>query len=500
MRVKFFFLLFIFLLKLNVSISQVIFSKEIQQQSYAFIMNSDSSYSVISLSGEFIKIDKFGNVIVPSFRSNLDLRVMRAIKTLDSCIILSGYHIDVSHVNRPFVAKANLNGEIQWINYANGIVDEITTTVHIAEGSFLSVINFGDTISNKRIVLIQKRDSSGILQWSEILESQFDCAIFSCSSTYDNGFICTGTDSINTFVAKFDSMGQVLWSRIISDSVSEGLQITELSDGNFIILGRNLSQVINFYLAKIDTSGNVIWYNLYSRSGNTLANKVVERLNGDLIVVGDEWVSGYGFLLNTDSNGIPLFAKRYTTDTSTPTTFMKEVFESNDKSLTLLGSGSFNSTYTADFIFKVDSLGDGVCNTISDTFLFNPVNCFSSPNIIAITSIAAVDIAISFTNSLATSTASDFCINNEVFFGGFNKLMIYPNPVQDRMVLNVPDNFNSSLIEIFNSQGQRISITNISRDDPKNEISLPNSTPSGKYYGRLISEKEVLTFSFMVVK
>jgi len=278
------------------------------------------------------------------------------------------------------------------------------------------------------------------------------------------------------------------------------MNIIVLSDGNYLVEGRDLQGSTNFYMAKFDTNGILLWYRVYERILSPVSHYVIERANHDLLIVGGSDL-GNGFLLNTDSIGIPKFAKSYSALTA-GSVHLYSVFESNDRSLTLFGKGGFVSGGDSPFLIKVDSLGEGYCYTIQDSVNFNSPNFSTVSDTFAILPYTTINSLsfMSFSNSLSTLSASDFCTSIGVNEERSSKFVIYPNPVKDKFRFSIPDNFNSSLIEIFNSQGQRISTTNISGDDLKNEISLPNSTPSGKYYGRLISEREVLTFSFMVVK
>jgi len=502
MNKKLFFLSLFFMMKFNSSFSQALFAKRIigggVSNSQSFIVSPDSNYTIVSIGAEFLRLNKFGDVIPQSYKGYgfQTLFVFDISKTRDSCFLITGNTDDSLNIRRSYIAKTNLRGEVLWVKFANG--ESILNGMEMSDGNYLAIKPYSDSLLSTQGYIILRIDSSGNYLWGEKIECDF--TLRGARPTLDNGFIGVGMNNDKTCVIKVDSVGMISWFRTINDSNIWPMNIIVLSDGNYLVEGRDLQGSTNFYMAKFDTNGILLWYRVYERILSPVSHYVIERANHDLLIVGGSDL-GNGFLLNTDSIGIPKFAKSYSALTA-GSVHLYSVFESNDRSLTLFGKGGFVSGGDSPFLIKVDSLGEGYCYTIQDSVNFNSPNFSTVSDTFAILPYTTINSLsfMSFSNSLSTLSASDFCTSIGVNEERSSKFVIYPNPVKDKFRFSIPDNFNSSLIEIFNSQGQRISTTNISGDDLKNEISLPNSTPSGKYYGRLISEREVLTFSFMVVK
>ncbi len=504
MKARQIFLLFILLVKMNSAFSQALFAKEIisGNHSHHFVVNPDSSYTLVMPNAAIFRINKLGIGMVqpyggPSFPY---LRITGFIRSIDSCYILSGFIDSISQDRGPFVLKENLNGQVQWLRRTNGMIgNHGFKTIQLLDGSLISSAYLYDSILNKSKVYLQKTDQSGNLQWSETFENQESCTLYDLCSTNDNSFLATGRRGQQTFIAKFDSSGANLWSRAIDDTMnSAGAKISMLSDGNFIILGQfSFSPNLQFYLAKIDPAGNLLWYSGYNGSGYFLTFKVIERLNGELIVVGSDYVNYDGFLLNTNSLGIPIFAKKYTTDPTNTGSHICDVYESNDRTLTLLGYGNFQSLYTVDFICKVDSLGDGLCNTLSDTFQVTGFNNSTIPDTFSISPYVTSTSSLNCMTYSSFTGTSNFCVNNQVSVDKERELLIYPNPVKDNLTISLTNNFTASSLEVYNSLGQKVLFKEINESQEGN-INIPISLPQGIYYGRLISGQKIYSFSFTV--
>lgn len=500
-------LLLIFFVKSNALFSQTIFAKQIGGNvSFCFGVDQDTTYSIVQLNAQFIQFDKFGSLLPFTNVNNINnvgwgFRSFSMIKTFDSCFVVSGYVDSLGQIGRPFIAKTNSRGEMQWLKYSNDIINNYGfNTIQVFDGGLISSTLIYDWLTNRNKVYFQKVDSNGNLIWAEILETQHDYQVVGMCPSESNGFIVTGQKDSQTFFAKFDSSGAVLWCKTIAPNFSFGRQILKLSDGNFLILGLFISSGMpKFFLTKIDTMGNLIWCRAYLKPGRTYAHKVIERQSHELIVVGGEEDYRYGFLLNTDSIGIPTFAKQYSTDLVTPATYFSDVFESNDKSLTLFGDGSFQSMYSANILFKVDSMGDGVCNTLPDTFLYINPNYVSTSDTFSIAPILASLSSFSFTSASFTSYSGDFCINNNVSNEQGNKIAVFPNPVIDKFTISLSDNFTPTKLEIYNSLGQKVLFKEINEPQDR-EINILVSLPQDIYYGRLLSVQKVVAFSFVVVQ
>jgi len=97
---------------------------------------------------------------------------------------------------------------------------------------------------------------------------------------YDGGIIVTGyTNSFgeggkDLFLAKFDSLGNLLWTRTLGgDSADQGYSLIEASDSSFVVTGYTNSFGAggsDLLLAKFDASGNHLWTRTLGGEGGRL--------------------------------------------------------------------------------------------------------------------------------------------------------------------------------------------------------------------------------------
>lgn len=342
MKTKLFFLVLLFSLKTNISFSQTTFGKSSYAGSHSFciVQGMDSGYTIVSIVSEFLRIDKFGNQIANSYWNQVgqNIRVVNLINTVDSGYLISGYYTDLTSFNKPFIAKTDQQGKMKWISVrdtgtaqTNGFI-----SIEAMNSDFISAVIINDSLYGYYKILIQRTDSAGTLIWTKTLGSQERYLFGNMIPTSDNGFYLCGTKNGHTFYSKIDSTGLVVWSRLLSDSLNYGTSMSLLNDGSFLFLGKMVDSVLKCFLTKVDTSGNVLWYQTYSHPTACWGNKVIERSNGNLIIVGTIDYT-FGFLLGLDPHGIPLYSWQFSANPANPATRIENVIESNDGLLTLFG-------------------------------------------------------------------------------------------------------------------------------------------------------------------
>ncbi len=504
MKAKQIILLFLFVMKMNSTFSQTLFAKKIEGMNAAIgmVVGPDSVYNIISHAAEFIKIDKFGTTLVQSSYLNScfpDPATFNLINSVDSGFIISGYTSGAVQPHRPFIAKTNSGGEIQWFRTTNEFNNFYGfNTIQLKDGSLISSTIFNDSLSGIDQIYFQKTDIFGNLQWAKTFQNQIDCYLYSFCPTADNGFIITGQKGLYPFYSKFDSLGVVSWSKSFPSLYSSGNSVAVLSDNNFIILGQSGSYPnAKIFLAKVDTLGNLLWYKLYDRTLLNNGYKIIERKNGDFVIVGCVDNSNKGFLMVTNSQGIPKFSKKYVINPVYPYTTFRDVFESNDNSLTLLANGQIDSLSVNDVLIKLDSIGEGFCNVYNDTVPFSSLSYATITDITLVFPFVATTTAINCFSSLSLGTSSNICINNEISFLEVKKLLVYPNPIKDYLLISPPIDFYPNSIEVYNSLGQKVLFRELF-DSQQHELNVPISLTPGIYYGRLFSRQEVVSFNFVV--
>lgn len=133
-----------------------------------------------------------------------------------------------------------------------------------------------------------------------------------CIDTIDDGYIVMGNIAgswCNTWLLRLDANGDTIWTKTYGTDSIQFLtyDMSACADGGFILCG-DYQQVITMpsmdsYVMKVDSAGNIVWFNRYgvstSEGGNKdYAERVVELSNGKLAT------AGIAKHLYTDSTGI----------------------------------------------------------------------------------------------------------------------------------------------------------------------------------------------------
>ncbi len=502
MKTKLFFLVILFSLKINIAFSQTTFGKSSYAggPSFCIVQGLDSSYTNVTISSEFLRIDKFGNIIANSYYNSVGqyLRVVDLKNTVDSGYLISGYYTDLTNYAKPFIAKTNQQGKMKWISVretGTGPNDGFIS-IEALNCDFVSAVIINDSLFGQYKILIQRTDSTGTLVWTKTIGNQERFHVGNMIPTNDNGFYLCGSKNTHSFYSKLDSTGVIIWSRLLSDSLNYDISMSILNDGSFLFLGKVVDSVVKCFLAKVDTLGNVIWYRTYSHPTSCWGNKVIERSNGNLIIVGTIDYT-LGFLLGLDPNGIPQYSWHFSADPANPTTRIESIMENSDGLLTLFGRGVPGG---GNFIFKVDSLGSGICNLQSDTFDLTSFNFTSAYDSIFTSAVANSAFTVPFSNFSSTRTVSDFCLNTGLELIPENIIEIYPNPTRGNLTVHFSNNYNLVYFEIYNSIGQKVFSKKISESNSEDQLSISFLLSSGIYFGKLFFKEGVSNFKFNVIE
>jgi hypothetical protein len=169
-------------------------------------------------------------------------------------------------------------------DYGLGIISDSTGNIYVTGGSddtWGSPVNPHTGVND---ILVFKLDASGNLLWHTFLgSSNTDSAEGITTDSGENIFIAGRTNGTwgtpilaysggeDTFVAKLNSTGSLLWNTFLGSSNHDfGYGIASDSAGNVYAAGHSyatwgspLNPFDNFYdafVAKLDTSGNLLWH------------------------------------------------------------------------------------------------------------------------------------------------------------------------------------------------------------------------------------------------
>jgi hypothetical protein len=201
----------------------------------------------------------------------------------------------------PCVGQTTFFQEINSVPYF-----PIQSCISTYDSGYALLTNYGNLL---------KMDKNGDSLWSK----QFDISpnypqrVF-MMQTHDGGLIIleeTSYISYGRMLIRTDKNGDTLWTRHYPQGLLSILtqQIAETSDGSFIFT----YQAGGGYTAsfsKIDSAGNPVWGMNYEFVGYGNGMAITELSDGNYLLLG-EWDNGHIFLLKTDTAGIPIWYKFY---------------------------------------------------------------------------------------------------------------------------------------------------------------------------------------------
>ncbi|MBI3502382.1 MAG: T9SS type A sorting domain-containing protein [Bacteroidetes bacterium] len=218
-------------------------------------------------------------------------------------------------------------------------------------------------------VCLVKTDSSGIVQWEKIYGGTNDEHAGFVQQTKDGGFVITGYtssfgDSIDVYLLKTDSDGNLFWSKTFGGTGAEyASSVQQTSDGGFIIAGSTSgfgAGANDVYLVKTDSNGFQQWMKAYGGTANDYASFAQQTNDGGFIVAGFTYSFSQGYddvyILKTSSNGTLQWSKTFG---SSGYDEGYSIQPTNDGGFIIGGmTTSFGAGYADMYILKTTSTGN----------------------------------------------------------------------------------------------------------------------------------------------
>jgi hypothetical protein len=203
---------------------------------------------------------------------------------------------------------------------------------------FVFYENPGSTGSFAYGLILMKLDSLGEEQWHREYPSDTSKSIQKMAPAADGGFVITGSaysygdwvDTVQPYIQKFDSLGNVEWCKIFSlrSRSSTGLAVEPSHDGGFLVVGETLNDSsfsYNAFIIKVESKGEILWTRVEVKRGDNIFKDIRELPDGNLIILGEFMQYGPppppegGFwdtenivhIYKTDSKGHTLFSRNY---------------------------------------------------------------------------------------------------------------------------------------------------------------------------------------------
>jgi len=228
------------------------------------------------------------------------------------------------------ISRFDSNGNKIWTkNYGGSSEDRLMAVTKTNDGNYMAAgysrSNNYDIPGNNGVhdLILFKFDKDGNKIWIKNYGNGNSNFLSSISSTNDGGFIVSGNDEgsytyTDAFVMKFDSNGNIQWSRSYSGSMYDNIdKVIQISSGEYVFVGYSSSNDGSFsghrgtgdaIIGKLDGSGNTIWLKSYGGTQFDRLHSVHETSNGELIALGTSGSSN-GDLAQNNGNYDFLYAK-----------------------------------------------------------------------------------------------------------------------------------------------------------------------------------------------
>lgn len=289
----------------------------------------------------------------------------QVIETQDAGLALVGtIHQSGNDYSDVIVIKTNANGDTLWTRiYGDTLDDEGRSIKETSDQGFI-IAGFTNSFGegDTDIYLI-KTDSLGNIIWTRILGDTLDQEARSIELTPDGGYILTGWSFTgdgreDIYIIKTDSLGNQEWSRTCGDfNYQRGWSIANTSDSGFVIAGwndnnRSYSQL---YVLKSNADGDTIWSQTFGNPASSEeARSIIETTDGYIMVGDSAGTDGYcdAVIIKLNQNGQPIWVYLVTNQ-----------YMANSVALTRAGNiiaagfGFYESNYEA-FVVKINSAGE----------------------------------------------------------------------------------------------------------------------------------------------
>ena len=181
----------------------------------------------------------------------------------------------------------------------------------------------GDTNAGNSDTWVAKYDNQGNLLWTEQIGTP-DLDNFEGIVTDSDGNVYLSGSTkqpiagsftefnISTFLAKYDSQGNLLWNQQLGLSGAESTGVTTDSNGDIYISGSIQGNPGNgAFLSKYDSQGSLLWNQQLGTSGSEVSAGVATDINNNIYVSGvTDGEDGDASLTKYDSQGNLLWARQ----------------------------------------------------------------------------------------------------------------------------------------------------------------------------------------------
>lgn len=437
-------------------------------------------------------------------------------ETADGKIYCTGQIVQSGNPTDPasdiLLFKTDDLGNLIWGQRIDHYYSDLPTSfLCLGDGSIFIVSQVSNSsISPSYNISIIRCDSLGNALWSKSVGGSSNEVPAKISSTIDEQICISGTStsfSIGAafFLSKFDTSGNNIWFKTYftanADSCFGHIQT---NDGGYILYGKGGINADDILIIKTDSDGvmqSSHSYNLGfgSNSNIDVALDVIQSTDGGFIIAGETQVSTsllpFIFIIKTDPN---LSSEWHNTFGFQIKNDFASILNSADNGFVICGSRTLPFTSTMrDLLIKTDSSANTACLQTVVDLVENAENPFSSS--VSPTSLNTLTNQIPYS---LNSSAANFINDTSCYIStsvdersALSEIKVFPNPVNDKIILAFKDNTHQKDIEIclYDRLGRNVfhATKTKSQFSSTIDIDLP-AISSGIYFINILSEDEII--------
>ncbi len=188
----------------------------------------------------------------------------------------------------------------------------------IALGAIRSEDNGGSTVNE---LFLAKANLNGIVEWDNVIQNPGDDLPVQIIAAPDDGFWILGNSQSSANPAdrtmrltKVDALGAEEWALDLGLPNDVAYDMFLTSEGGLAITGKNVDQ--DLLVLKVTDNGTLIWRQDYPTTDRSMIGKgIIEDTQGNLVVAGEQQMDANSeidpLLAKLTADGIPLWEKQY---------------------------------------------------------------------------------------------------------------------------------------------------------------------------------------------
>jgi hypothetical protein len=305
------------------------------------------------------------------------------------------------------------------------------------------------------------------------IEQTADGGYILCGSTFSYG---KGDEDY--YLLKVNSAGDTLWTKTYGGTKEDvAKSVIQTIDGGYVLTGFTKSlgdELGDIYTIKTNSSGDTLWTNRFGGAQADFGNDVVESITGGYLVGGETSSIGFGNadggLIHIDTAGALL---RTTTIGGSQFDNIISIAEDRYGRIAMLGNTQGFGSLNQDFYFFIIDSGWWYANsttygTIKHENAFSVENTNDNGFILCGSTTGynngLEDIYLIKTDTFGlsgfTGSETNISIVNvpEMYSQANNGFMVYPNPANNMLNIDIYNNWNKQVSEIviFDILGKEI--------------------------------------------